>query len=228
MSDVLGSGATDAAPEPDRGPSEGQTDLSAGDAELSSADPATSAAAKRRRRGTRGGRGRNRTRVNGSGPDGGADDDDQPELPDRPIEGKVQSPEVADRVLVRRPPRIGDSRPAPPPEPESPLTTGKPAANGPRKRRRGATSGRASGGSGRSPARAVVSPAAVLAPVELDEETLERRRGRERKGRPIGRYLMAVHVTPEHTQIAVLEGRSLIEHYVSRPADDIGQIHGNV
>ena len=26
----------------------------------------------------------------------------------------------------------------------------------------------------------------------------------------------------------MLEGRSLIEHYVSRPADDVGQIHGNI
>ena len=31
---------------------------------------------------------------------------------------------------------------------------------------------------------------------------------------------MCVHVRPEATQIAVLEGRALIEHYVSRPADD--------
>jgi ribonuclease E len=29
-------------------------------------------------------------------------------------------------------------------------------------------------------------------------------------------------------QVAVLEGRHLIEHYVSRPADDISQIHGNI
>jgi len=29
-------------------------------------------------------------------------------------------------------------------------------------------------------------------------------------------------------QVGVLEGRSLIEHYVSRPADDISQIHGNI
>ena len=64
--------------------------------------------------------------------------------------------------------------------------------------------------------------------VELDEATLERRRGRERKGRPVGRYLMAVSVRPEATQIAVLEGRNLIEHYVSRPADDVSQIHGNI
>jgi ribonuclease E len=65
-------------------------------------------------------------------------------------------------------------------------------------------------------------------PVELDDETLERRRGRERKGRPVGRYLMVVHSTPAATQIAVLEGRSLIEHYVSRRADDATQIDGNI
>jgi ribonuclease E len=39
---------------------------------------------------------------------------------------------------------------------------------------------------------------------------------------------MAVHVQAEATQIAVLEGRSLIEHQVSRPADDVSQIHGNI
>ena len=66
------------------------------------------------------------------------------------------------------------------------------------------------------------------APTELDEETLERRRGRERKGRAVGRYSMCVHVTSGATQIAVLEGRSLIEHYVSRPSDDVSQIHGNI
>jgi ribonuclease E len=64
--------------------------------------------------------------------------------------------------------------------------------------------------------------------VVVDPEVLERRRGKERKGRPVGRYLMAVHVGAGATQIAVLEGRSLIEHYVARPADDVSQIHGNV
>ncbi len=63
---------------------------------------------------------------------------------------------------------------------------------------------------------------------DLDEETLDRRRGRERNGRPVGRYLMTVSVRPEATQIAVLEGRNLIEHFVSRPADDVAQIHGNI
>src|SRR3954451_22499509 len=65
-------------------------------------------------------------------------------------------------------------------------------------------------------------------PVELDDEVLERRRGRERKGRPVGRYLMVVHVRPGATQIAELEGRALIEHYVSRPADEANQIDGNI
>src|ERR1700739_866485 len=39
---------------------------------------------------------------------------------------------------------------------------------------------------------------------------------------------MVVHTQPTATQIAVLEGRSLIEHYVSRPADDATQIDGNI
>ena len=66
------------------------------------------------------------------------------------------------------------------------------------------------------------------APLELDEAALEQRRGKERKGRPVGRYLMCVHVHNGITHIAVLEGRSLIEHYVSRPSDDVSEIHGNI
>jgi ribonuclease E len=56
----------------------------------------------------------------------------------------------------------------------------------------------------------------------------EARRGRERNGRPVGRFMMCVSVGPGATQIAVLEGRQLIEHYVSRPADLTAQIHGNI
>jgi ribonuclease E len=63
---------------------------------------------------------------------------------------------------------------------------------------------------------------------DLDEASQQARRGRERDGKPIGRYLMCVHVSAEFTQVAVLEGRNLIEHYVSRPADDVGHIHGNI
>ena len=57
---------------------------------------------------------------------------------------------------------------------------------------------------------------------------LETSRGRERNGKPIGRYFMTVQVRPGMAQVAVLEGRNLIEHYVSRPADDVSQIHGNI
>ncbi len=95
--------------------------------------------------------------------------------------------------------------------------------------------GRAQGGQGgrggRGRGGAPVQPVTAVtdaAPVELDDEVLASRRGRERKGKAVGRYLMAVHVQPEATQIAILEGRSLIEHQVSRPADDIAQIHGNI
>ena len=64
--------------------------------------------------------------------------------------------------------------------------------------------------------------------LDLDDETLELRRGRSRKGRPVGRYLMVVSKKADATHIAVLEGRSLIEYYVSRPTDDVFQIHGNI
>ncbi|HEY4377711.1 MAG TPA: ribonuclease E/G, partial [Acidimicrobiales bacterium] len=93
----------------------------------------------------------------------------------------------------------------------------------------GGRGGGRGGGGGRNrtrsePVRAVTDGE----PIELDEETLEKRRGRERKGKALGRYLMAVNVHERATQIAVLEGRSLLEHYVSHPADDISQIHGNI
>jgi ribonuclease E len=124
-------------------------------------------------------------------------------------------------------PKIGDTIPAEALRPAGPTTGGaEPSGDGGGRRRR------RRGGRGRSSAtRQPAAPIeAVIAhePVELDEEVLERRRGRERKGRPVGRYMMNVHVTPRVTQIAVLEGRSLIEHYVSHPADDVSQIHGNI
>src|SRR6202042_1264184 len=55
-----------------------------------------------------------------------------------------------------------------------------------------------------------------------------RRPARDRKSKQVGRYLVCVHVQPDMTQIAMLEGRSLVEHYVSRSADDTNQIDGNV
>jgi ribonuclease E len=55
-----------------------------------------------------------------------------------------------------------------------------------------------------------------------------RRGGRSGKSRSVGRYFMCVHVQPELTQIAMLEGRSLVEHYVARGSDETTQIDGNI
>ena len=189
---------------------------------------------KPRRRGSRGGRNRKRPPARTGGEESPADDaeaasvseSELPELPERISENRP-SAEAAERALVRKP-QIGDSRPAPGRSPgPSPASDGDDAPAPARKRRRRGGRGRGAGG---SHGRRLVPPTRARddEPVELDEETLERRRGRERKGRPVGRYLMCVHVRPHATQIAVLEGRSLIEHYVSRPPDDISQIHGNI
>jgi len=65
---------------------------------------------------------------------------------------------------------------------------------------------------------------ALAAPDDVEVQ----RPARDRRGRPVGRYLMCVHVERESTHIAVLEGRALIEHFVARPQDDANQIVGNI
>ena len=63
----------------------------------------------------------------------------------------------------------------------------------------------------------------------LDSKTLARRSGSHRNGRPAGRYLMVVHQRDDGiAHIAVLEGRTLVEHYVSMPTDDTLSIDGNI
>ena len=185
------------------------------------------------------GRGRGRTRS-GSGTAAAevtGDGDRNPELPDLPREGRPTSVEAATAALVPKAPppkpKIGDTIPADVLAQMARKDDEAPAEGEGRKRRRrrggrsrsGNKGGQNGGGTQTTtPVQAVISHD----PTELDEETLERRRGRERKGRAVGRYSMCVHVTPRATQIAVLEGRSLIEHYVSHPSDDVSQIHGNV
>ncbi len=175
-----------------------------------------------------------------------------PELPEHPREGRLVSPEAAEAALVRKP-QIGDTRPAPimpvaPPTDSAPATSKKEnpirrnrqknsnqsgessessdnqdrEKSGRRNRRGGRNRRRRTGGD-RDSSRPN-SPAVV----ETDAELIERRRGKERNGRPLGRYMMVVQARKEFTQVAMLEGRSLIEHYVSRPADDSEQIHGNI
>lgn len=51
---------------------------------------------------------------------------------------------------------------------------------------------------------------------------------RERHGRPVGRYQMVVHVAGDVTQVAILEGRTLIQHFVSRASDSQSNISGNI
>ena len=147
-------------------------------------------------------------------------------------------------------PKIGDTRPAPPVRGATPGSNGAGPPK-PRRRRRG---GRGRGGrphaakpeaeleavpAASRPVRASGRPAARPAraePIgrepddagEAGRTATGRRRGRERKGRPVGRYLMCVHVAQDATQIAVLEGRSLIEHHVARALDDANQIDGNI
>ena len=170
--------------------------------------------AKKRRRGRRGGKNRNRSRQAGA-PSASAV---PMELPDPPREGKMVSPQAASDALVRKP-QIGDTRPAPPmaPKPEAAKPAAADKSKG--KSRRGGRRG------GRNRRRTGGSDSTV---VGTDAELIERRRGKERNGKAVGRYMMCVQVRPEFTQVAMLEGRSLIEHYVSRPADDETQIHGNI
>jgi ribonuclease E len=119
-------------------------------------------------------------------------------------------------------PKIGDTRPSPRAGDEGDGDGDKP---GRRRRRRGGRNRTKAKGDGQQ--RPVELDTDIDAG-ELDEAQLEARRGKHRNGKPVGRYLMAVHRTEQATQIAVLEGRQLIEHYVARPADDVSQIHGNI
>ncbi|MEZ5165753.1 MAG: hypothetical protein R2695_04405 [Acidimicrobiales bacterium] len=104
---------------------------------------------------------------------------------------------------------------------------GNPQGGGSRQNNGGQNRGKGggrSGGKAPSPIEAIIDDDAV----ELDEATLAQRRGRTRNGQALGRYLMCVSVGEKATQIATLEGRKLVEHQVSRPADDVSQIHGNI
>jgi ribonuclease E len=177
------------------------------------------------------------------------------ELPEPIREGRVTDLEAADKALVRKP-KIGDTKPAPfvpaipPPGPAVPRRA-DPAAKGEpgtgKSKRRRSRGGQGGGQQGAAPPTAATADPAGLAddgegrkrrrggrivkpakPSAADLDLIEQRRGRERNGRPIGRYFMCVQVRPGLAQVAVLEGRSLIEHYVSRPADDVSQIHGNI
>ena len=126
------------------------------------------------------------------------------------------------------------------------------AGTGPKKRRRRGGRNRnkksstaastAGGGAGATAAKASVAPTYMEGTLDtgdfdgaalletLDEATLVRRRGLQRKGRPTGRYMMVVHThrPSGRSHVAVLEGRNLVEHYVAEPQDDERNIDGNI
>ncbi len=111
-------------------------------------------------------------------------------------------------------PRIGDTRPAPAPRPSGRDAPSTPAANG-------------------TPLEAAaVAPPPDRPPEGAEEEPAPKRsrsrRRRSSRARSVGRYSMCVHVQPELTQIAMLEGRALVEHYVARGSDETTQIDGNI
>jgi ribonuclease E len=132
-----------------------------------------------------------------------------------PLAGKVPVPQG-----IEAKPKIGDTRPAPPPPSEATR----------RKRKYLRT---------KADSDVVVPEGPIEYNIEgkladslekgpRGKRRLNQRAPRQRKGRPIGRYLMCVHVKGGASQIAILEGRTLIEHYVSREADDQYNIDGNI
>jgi ribonuclease E len=145
-------------------------------------------------------------------------------------------------------PKIGDTRPAPavpavpaavtaPPVPKSPPARAKVATAPAGPARPGTPAATAASAASSAPdASGPGAPGEAGSDDRGDDGTQggrrsrgRRRSGRERtKGKQVGRYLVCVHVQPAMTQIAMLEGRSLVEHYVSRASDDTSQIDGNV
>src|SRR5258705_2017080 len=257
--------------------SNGATDNGSTGNEASSGTTTDGAPKKRRRRGSRGGRGRkkpgtgaaegraaNGGNANGGAPadepdamegsedwtsaeaDRGLTDDDIAEQA-RDDAGLAPAPApAAPRRDTPAKPRVGDSRPGTPPPASGPAEAPKK-----RRRRRGGR-GRGKGGSGVAPTETqgggrpkrteagvrYVDAGAQLGGVDvdgtallesLDSVTLARRSGSHRKGRPAGRYLMVVHHRDDGiAHLAVLEGRTLVEHYVSMPTDDTLSIDGNI
>ena len=222
------------------------------------ADAAGGTPRRRRRRGSRGGRNRRKPKA-AAARDGAATKEpaeDGEDYSDAAADRGLTTEDVAADARVEAgledaepgavtgadasspaKPKIGDTRPAPPSGGDSKTRTGDGSPTRKRRRRRG---GRGRGRArGEGVAEQTTAPEAVRADVgaagaavsldELDDTALERRRGRTRKGRPAGRYMMAVHVRDDrHTHIGVLEGRSLVEHYVGSLEPDDTAIDGNI
>ena len=162
------------------------------------------------------------TEFSGS-PEGAGPQQGPPPESRSPEGAQGTSPQAPPRPAPRKP-KIGDTRPAPAAPPPKAAATAVPVVP----LVRPDTSAPKEGGTGEAkPSRP--TPERVDG-VEGEERRGRgrRRSGRDRRSRQTGRYLVCVHVQPHMTQIAMLEGRSLVEHYVARAADDTNQIDGNV
>src|SRR5262249_17876788 len=192
---------------------------------------------RRRRRGSRGGRNRRKPKAAAAPAGAAAKDpaDAGEDYTDAAADRGMTSEDVAADARVEA--GLADAEPGAVTATEAPASA-KPTIRDPRPPPASASSGdgtttrkrrRRRGGRGRGRARSgdsgAAAPEAVQADLgaadaavtleELDDTALQRRRGRTRKGRPAGRYMMAVHVRDDPTtHIGVLEGRSLVEHYV--------------
>lgn len=135
-------------------------------------------------------------------------------------------------------PRIGDTRPGSPPSPQVGPGGRAGQGGGARSAARNASGGRSAAATRSGGKQGPEEPwpggaedsgteAADGAPGSR-RSGRRRRGGRSRKGRSTGRYLICVHVQPHLSQIAVLEGRALVQHFVSRAQDETTQIDGNI
>jgi ribonuclease E len=232
-------------------PSDSSSDASSGSPFDAPSGQATEAVSNRDATG-RGQRGHD---WNDADADGGYTDDDA--LTEARTEAGLPTaaPQIGDRRPAPPRPNIGDRRPSPTPTSatgSAPEAREGDAETGPKKRRRrrggrGRSRGSApvsagENGSGRTGNANRPTPTYIEGSLAaddgdgeanvldlLDDEMLEKRRGLTRKGRPTGRYAMVVRTKPNGvSQIAVLEGRNLIEHYVSEPEDEIWSIDGNI
>lgn len=160
-----------------------------------------------------------------------------------------------DTRVAPRKPRIGDTLPASPPDQTS-NQGGSQSGNHGRNHsgsRRGSHSGEDQQAVKKGRPRAAKSQEAPSKPSESgsqesrpqSQRKQQNRRGRGRgrasrapqeksiqeqgdRSLPLGRYLMLVHTDGRSTHVAMLEGRSLIEYYVSHTEDTSTQIHGNI
>ena len=205
--------------------------------------PSSTSSNQPRRRGSRGGQGGGKSAADWSS----SAKRNPEELPEPMREGRLGSPEAREEALVKKP-QIGDTMPVPNVPPPGPANgpsedaeSSPPSNRSGQKRRRksggqegqqqkkqDSESASSKGASSGSSSKGRSSSRRRRRSGQLSAEARDQRRGRERNGKPIGRYFMCVQVREGITQVAVLEGRNLIEHYVSRPADDVSQIHGNI